>query len=67
MSGNGLKKYRVGMHYEEGFTIKVIANNENHARKIAFNRVEDQGADCDGYIKAVHRDYSVTDIEEIKK
>jgi hypothetical protein len=65
MSGNGLNKYRVAVHYEEGFTVSVLANNEKHARRIAFNRVEDQGTDCTGYIKTVHRDYSVTDIEEI--
>ena len=58
-------EYLVTMHYEEGFTVRVIANNKDHAKKIAFNRVEDQGNDCTGYHKAVHRDYSVTDVEEL--
>ena len=65
MPDNGLMEYLVTMHYEEGFTVKVIANNENHAKKIAFNRVEDQGNDCTCYHKAVHRDYSVTNVEVI--
>jgi hypothetical protein len=65
MPDNGLKEYRVAVYYEEGFTVRVIANNKDHAKKIAFNRVEDQGNDCDGYLKAVHRDYGVTDVEEI--
>ncbi len=65
MPDNGLMEYLVTMHYEEGFTVRVIANNEDHAKKIAFNRVEDQGNDCDGYLKAVHRDYSVTNVEVI--
>jgi len=67
MSGNGLNNYIVSMHYEEGFTVKVIANNEKHAKRIAFCRVADDGLDCTGYIKSVHRNYSVTDIEEIIK
>ena len=65
MPDNGLMEYLVTMHYEEGFTVRVIANNENHAKKIAFNRVGDQGNDCTGYHKAVHRDYSVTNVEVI--
>ena len=65
MPDTGLMEYLVTLHYEEGFTVKVIANNENHAKKIAFNRVEDQGNDCTGYHKAVHRDYSVTNVEVI--
>ena len=65
MPDNGLKEYRVVVHYEEGFTVSVNANDEDHAREIAFNRVEDQGNDCDGYLKAVHRDYFVTDVEEL--
>ncbi len=65
MPDNGLMEYLVTMHYEEGFTVRVIANNENHAKKIAFNRVEDQGNDCTGYHKAVHRDYSVTNVEAL--
>lgn len=65
MSDNGLHSYLITMHYEEGFTVKVIANNEKHAKRIAFCRVADDGLDCTGYIKSVHRDYSVTDAEEI--
>lgn len=53
------------MHHEEGFTVRVIANNEKEAKRIAFCRVADQGTDCTGYLKSVHRDFSVTDIEEI--
>tara|TARA_R110000764_G_scaffold94756_1_gene178532 strand:+ start:78 stop:275 length:198 start_codon:yes stop_codon:yes gene_type:complete len=65
MPDNGLNNYQVTMHYEEGFTVRVIAVNEDHAKRIAFNRVEDQGTDCYGYIKAVHRDYTVTNVEEL--
>ena len=65
MSRNELHNYVVTMHHEEGFTVRVIANNEKQAKRIAFCRVADQGTDCTGYLKSVHRDFSVTDIEEI--
>ena len=62
-----LKKYRVGIHFEEGQVLTVEAESKEAAEQIAMDAVDDYGGteypkkfNQDG----VHREFCVTHTEE---
>lgn len=64
---NKLKKYRVGVYFEEGQVLTVEAESKEAAEKIAMDAIEEYGGteypkkfNQDG----VHREYSVAHTEE---
>lgn len=64
---NKLKKYRVGVYFEEGQVLTVEAESKEAAEKIAMDAIEEYGGteypkkfNQDG----VHREFSVNEIEE---
>ena len=64
---NKLKKYRVGIHFEEGQVLTVEAESKEAAEKIAMDTIEEYGGteypkkfNQDG----VHREFCVAHIEE---
>ncbi len=62
------KEYRVGITLEEGVSVIVVADNKKEAEQKAFNLVEDHGGTDypkEYSPKPLHRDYSVTDAQEI--
>ena len=68
-----MKEYRVGVHFEEGFSIKVKANSKEQANKKVYDMVDEYGA-CiisdevpkHHHKDVVHRDWLITDVEVIK-
>jgi hypothetical protein len=65
---NMTKEYRVGITLEEGVSVIVVADNKKEAEQKAFNLVEDHGGTDypkEYSPKSLHRDYSVTDAQEI--
>jgi len=66
-----MKEYRVGVHFEEGFVVRVNANSEEEAHKKVFDRVDDYGTctirgEVPEYHNkdVVHRDWQIVEIEE---
>ena len=66
------KEYRVGVAYEEGFSVKVKANSKEQAKQKVFDMVDEYGdciiSDKPKYHdkKTVHREWFITDVEENK-
>lgn len=70
-----MRKFRVTIAYEEGFTIEVESPNEEAARKRASTLTEDIASCYDAFehiapreaqsYDTVHRDYFVVDVEEV--
>ena len=62
-----MNRYRVAVHYEEGFTVEVTATNSDEASKVAKEFVSancgvsesfDNVGEVEGkFVKAYHRDY----------
>jgi hypothetical protein len=62
-----MNKYRVAVHYEEGFTVEVTASNSKEASKVAEEFVsancgvsesfDNVGEDEGKFVKPYHRDY----------
>tara|TARA_R100001463_G_scaffold80596_1_gene135081 strand:- start:134 stop:436 length:303 start_codon:yes stop_codon:yes gene_type:complete len=70
--GNMSKEYRVGVHFEEGFSVKVKADSEEQANKKVYDMVNEYGActisdEVPKYHdkKVVHREWLIVDVEEI--
>jgi hypothetical protein len=68
-----MKEYRVGVHFEEGFSVKVKADNKEQANKKVYDMVNEYGACIISdevpkyHVKdVVHRDWQITDVEVIK-
>ena len=66
------KEYRVGVNFEEGFSVKIKADSKEQAKQKVFDMVDEYGA-CvisDEVPKyhdkdVVHRDWQITDVEEV--
>ena len=62
-----MNKYKIAVHYEEGFTVEVTASNSDEASKVAKEFVsancgvsesfDNVGEDEGKFVKAYHRDY----------
>ena len=62
-----MNRYRVAVHYEEGFTVEVTAPNSKEASKVAEEFVsancgvsesfDNVGENEGKFVKAYHRDY----------
>jgi len=68
-----MKEYRVGVAFEEGFSVKVKADSEEQANKKVYDMVNEYGActisdEVPKYHdkKVVHREWLIVDVEEIK-
>ena len=68
-----MKEYRVGVAFEEGFSVKVKADSEEQANKKVYDMVNEYGActisdEVQKYHdkKVVHREWLIVDVEEIK-
>ncbi|MHA2047539.1 MAG: hypothetical protein ACW99G_22390 [Candidatus Thorarchaeota archaeon] len=65
-----MKMYRVGFYYREGGSIEIPAHSPEQAKELIHDRLEQHGVDglddFDNYDTS-HRDYSVDDVEEVKK
>ena len=65
------KEYRVGVNFEEGFSVKVKADSKEQAKQKVFDMVDEYGA-CvisDEVPKyhdknVYHREWFITDVEE---
>jgi hypothetical protein len=58
------KEYYVGVHYEEGMSLRIEADSEDEAREIALEIVSNSDAVLDNDDRmlsnsTVHRDYMV--------
>ena len=58
------KEYYVGVHYEEGMSLRIKADSEDEAREIALEIISNSDVDLDHDDKmlsnsTVHRDYMV--------
>jgi hypothetical protein len=58
------KEYYVGVHYEEGMSLRIKADSEDEAREIALEIVSNSDAVLDNDDRmlsnsTVHRDYMV--------
>lgn len=58
------KEYYVGVHYEEGMSLRIEADSEDEAKEIALEIVSNSDVDLDHDDKmlsnsTVHRDYMV--------
>ena len=64
-----MNKYRIAVHYEEGFTVEVTAPNSDEASKVAEELVsancgisesfDNVGEDEGKFVRTYHRDYSI--------
>jgi len=68
-----MKEYRVGVHFEEGFSVKVKADSKEQANKKVYDMVNEYGACIISdevpkyHVKdVVHRDWQITDVEVVK-
>lgn len=62
-----MNRYRIAVHYEEGFTVEVKATNSDEASRVAEEFVsancgvsesfDNVGEDEGKFVKAYHRDY----------
>ena len=69
-----MNKYRIAVHYEEGFTVEVTASNSDEASRIAKEFVsancgvsesfDNVGEDEGKFVKAYHRDYWIVGERE---
>ena len=60
-------RYRIAVHYEQGFSFEVDADNEQKARKVAEELLDDFAyvEKIDGQdVKTRHREIMICDIEE---
>ena len=58
------KEYHIGVHYEEGLSLRIKADSEDEAREIALEIISNSDVDLDHDDKmlsnsTVHRDYMV--------
>jgi len=62
-----MKRYKVAVSYEEGFTFEVDARNKQKAEKVAkeminefagVNKINDQ------HVNTVHRDWQICEVIE---
>ena len=58
------KEYYIGVHYEEGMSLRIKADSEDEAREIALEIVSNSDATLDQddrmlSTSTVHRDYMV--------
>ena len=68
------EEYRVGVHFEEGFVVRVKATSKKQASKKVFDMVDKYGA-CtisDEVPKyhdknVYHRDWFITDVEDVEE
>lgn len=64
-----MKKYRVGVHYQEGAVLTVLADSPEQAKERAEEILDDTKADYPFSVfenKIVHRETAVTDVEEME-
>lgn len=56
--------YKVGVHFEEGVVLDIIAKDPEDAKKQAMQILDTWGGlDIPRLEKTVHRDFMVTDVE----
>ena len=64
-----MKKYRVGVHYQEGAVLIVLADSPEQAKERAEEMLDDTKADYPFSVfenKIVHRETMVTDVKEME-
>ena len=57
-----MKKFSVGIAYEEGFVVEVQAASEQEAEQKVLDMVDENSNDLD--CKVVHRSFCVADCKE---
>ena len=64
-----MKEYRVGVHYQEGAVLIVLADSAKQAKERAEEILDDTKADYPFSVfenKIVHRETTVTNVEEME-
>ena len=64
-----MKEYRVGVHYQEGAVLIVLADSPEQAKERAKEILDDTKADYPFSVfenKIVHRETTVTNVEEVE-
>ena len=64
-----MKKYRVGVHYQEGTVLRIYADSPEQAKESAEEMLDDTKADYPFSVfenKIVHRETMVTDVKEME-
>ena len=61
-----MPNFKVGYTYEVGGCVTVEADTEQDAHELVWNHLETEGADSLNFVlnDILHREYSITDIEE---
>jgi len=67
------EEYRVGVNFEEGFSVKVKANSKEQAKQKVFDMVDEYGActisdEVPEYHdkKVYHREWQVHEVDEVE-
>jgi len=64
-----MKEYRVGVHYQEGAVLTVLADSPEQAKERAEEILDDTKADYPFSVfenKIVHRETMVTNVEKME-